>query len=180
MTDHTPHPLDALNNAPEQATNGPQFTAIDTTMDGITQGAAEVLNDLGQGFVNFLKGTDQDKEKESEKDDKQADKQAETPEQDAQRSADQPEARSPDLTRERTLDPPQHIQDMVNKSSAIFEAGVAANRQMSIPAVQKVARRMITAAASTTWRWAGPITLRTCGKRAVTTGWWRGCTRLRR
>lgn len=33
-----------------------------------------------------------------------------------------------------------HIQDMVDKSSAIFEAGVAANRGMSLPAVQKVAQ----------------------------------------
>lgn len=33
-----------------------------------------------------------------------------------------------------------HIQEMVDKSSAIFENGVAANRGMSLPAVQKVAQ----------------------------------------
>lgn len=123
MTDHTPHPLDALNDQPEPATSGPQFSAIDATMDGITHGAAEVLTDLTQGIANFFKGSEPDKEKESEKDTEKANKQepgrAGATEQTQSRAGatDQPEARSPDLTRERTLDPPQHIQDMVNDAS---------------------------------------------------------------
>lgn len=141
MTDHTPHPLDALNDQPEQATSGPQFSAIDATMDGITHGAAEVLTDLGQGIANFFKGSDPDKEKDSEKDaekaDKQADKEAETPEQDA---PDQPEARSPDLTLERTLDPPQHIQDMVNDASMEQQRDAARDEARMYQALNSNAR----------------------------------------